>query len=83
MPKSKKRQGHFVVPLSVVDLPNKLFLKFGSFIEKLAELFVEGINLFALQSDVFGHFYGNCERLILESFTRLGDLDVENTLVLL
>ena len=40
MPKSKKRQRHFVVPLSVVDLPNKLFLEFGSFVEELAEQFV-------------------------------------------
>ena len=83
MPKSEKRQGHFVVPLSVVDLPNKLFLEFGCFVEELAEQSVESVDLIALECDVLEHFLGYCESLILERFTCGGDLNVENSLVLL
>ena len=83
MPKSEKREGHFVVPLSVVDLPNKLFLEFGCFVEELAEQSVESVDLLALESNVLHHFLWNSECLVLECFARGCDLDVKNALVFL
>lgn len=83
MPKSEKREGHFVVPLSVVDLPNKLILEFGCFVEELAEQFVESVDLLAIESDVLHHFLRYCKSLVLESFARGCDLDVKNALVFL
>ena len=43
------------MPLSVVGLVNKLFLKCGSILEKLAKKLVEGVDLLALESDVLHH----------------------------
>lgn len=81
-----KRQGQFVVPLSVVDFANKLirlFLEFGCVIKQFAEKLVERVYLFALECNVLCHFDRNVKSRILERFSCFGDLNVENSLVFL